>query len=104
MFGIPSQNEANAASFSKSEANFTKAIEQTQLILNTVTKSMDSKIDDMTKTIDSKINDLKSRLDKGEGHSKGGSDVWGWVLGAIGIMLSLGTLIVLMLRIGAHAG
>lgn len=79
------QNEANAASFSKSEANFTKAIEQTQLILNTVTKSMESNIDD-----------LKTRMDKREGKSSGSADLWGYIIGGIGLLLA-GITVVLLL-------
>ena len=35
------------------------------------------------------INDLKSRIDRGEGQSKGTSDVWGYIVGVGGLILAL---------------
>lgn len=78
------QNAFTASAFAKSEITFTKLIDQTQTILNTVTKSMDDK-----------INDLKSRLDKGEGQDKGSASMWGYVVGVIGLMIAIATVAVL---------
>lgn len=54
------QNESNTTANTKMEANFAKLIDQTQTLLQAVTRNTDDK-----------INDLKSRLDKGEGHTGG---------------------------------
>jgi hypothetical protein len=53
-----STDESNRIANTKMETNFTKLIEQTQILLQ-----------QNTKTTDDKINDIKSRLDKGEGRS-----------------------------------
>lgn len=78
------QNAFTAASFAKSEATFTKLIDQTQTIVNTVTKAMDDK-----------INDLKSRIDKSEGRGRGSADMWGYVIGVVGMMIAVATVVVL---------
>lgn len=52
------QNDSNATANSKMENNFVKLIEQTQQLLQAVSRSTDDK-----------INDVKSRLDKGEGQT-----------------------------------
>jgi hypothetical protein len=50
-----------------------------------------------SRSMNDKINGLKERLDRGEGVHTGGKDVWGYVVGAIGTMLSIGTLVVLLI-------
>ncbi len=71
-------NESNAAAILKSEIGFTKQIDQIYTLVASMAKSLDDK-----------INDQKSRLDRGEGHSGGLKDGWGYVAGAIGIILGL---------------
>jgi len=51
-------NESNSVALAKMENNFAKLIEQTQNLLQAVSRNTDDK-----------INDVKSRLDKGEGRS-----------------------------------
>lgn len=68
-------NESNAAAIAKSELGFTKQIDQIYTLIATMAKSSDDK-----------INDLKSRLDRGEGHSGGLRDGWGYIVGAIGLI------------------
>lgn len=71
-------NESNAAAISKSEIGFTKQIDQIYTLVASMAKSSDDK-----------INDLKSRLDRGEGHTRGLNDGWGYLVGAIGIVIAL---------------
>jgi len=105
-----STNDSNAAANTKMETNFTKLIEQTQTLLQAVTRNTDDK-----------INDIKSRLDKGEGrvsvndpaimavlttltqevkalqHSsstslgkaEGGATLWALIVGGLGLLFSL---------------
>ena len=88
------QNDSNAASVTKQEAAFTKLIDQTQQLLQVVSKSTDDK-----------INDLKSRLDKGEGITSGHTvarvenrdaqtDVRAILFGSIGIGLGVASLVI----------
>lgn len=51
-------NESSSTANTKMETNFTKLIEQMAILLQSVTKNTDDK-----------INDIKSRLDKGEGRT-----------------------------------
>ncbi len=71
-------NESNKTAIAKSEVGFTKQIDQIGV-----------QITAMVKSFDDKINDVKSRLDRGEGHSGGIRDGWGYVVGVIGIILAI---------------
>ena len=70
------QNESNAASISKSEAAFTKQIDQIGVIINTTTKGTDEKIED-----------IKTRITQIEGRATGRGDSWGYIVGAGGIVI-----------------
>jgi hypothetical protein len=70
---VTEQNKSSALAISKSEISTAESIKQLQTIFQTANQA----------TID-KIDDLKSRMDKGEGHSKGIGDGWGYLVGAIG--------------------
>lgn len=83
------QNLANAAAFAKSEENFSKQIDQIQVILNTITKSTDDK-----------IYDIKSRLDQGQGKQEGGVSTWVMMVGIGGLIFSLLSLIILISHMG----
>jgi hypothetical protein len=76
------QNESNAASVTKQEAAFTKLLDQNQTLFQTAMSALTTQ-----------LNDVKSRLDKGEGHSKGAGDLWGYVAGAVGLLIAFGTLL-----------
>ncbi len=65
---------AQRDSATKTEAAFTKQIDQLQVIVNTISRASDEKVDD-----------LKTRLDLNEGKSKGLGEGWGILIGAIGI-------------------
>lgn len=85
------QNESNTAAVSKQEAAFTKLLESAQQSQTAMNKSMDDK-----------INDVKSRLDKGEGHTKGATDSYGIVVGAIGVLIAVATLAMLVITRVPH--
>lgn len=69
---------------SKAELSFTKQIDQMHMLLNTITSANSDK-----------IGDLKSRIDLGEGRGRGNSDMWGYVVGALGIIIAIATVAVL---------
>lgn len=115
------QNESNTTANNKMEASFAKLIDQTQTLLQAVTRNTDDK-----------INDIKSRLDKGEGkssvsdpqtslalerltvavasiskttdigtgHSQGSAALWGYIVGGLGLLFAFGTLISIVVRLG----
>ena len=58
----------------KSESAFTKQIDQMQMIVNSIAKATDEKIDD-----------LRTRLTMGEGKSKGMGESWGVIVAAGGL-------------------
>jgi hypothetical protein len=82
-----STNESNAAAIAKSEMAFTKQIDQIYTLVASMGKSTDDK-----------INDIKGRLDRGEGHTKGSTDMWGYVVGAIGVLFGLVGVIALIFK------
>lgn len=86
---VGEQNKSNAQAISKSEASFTKQIDQIGQAVST-----------MGKTIDDKIDDVKSRIQAIESQRKGQGDIWHVWFGVTGIvvaMLSIGVAIVTVL-------
>lgn len=75
---ITARNDSNAAAIAKTEAGFTKQIDGIAALIASAVKSLDDK-----------IVDLKERLDRGEGHGKGLSDGWGWLVGAAGLAFAI---------------
>jgi hypothetical protein len=81
---VGEQNRSSALAIAKSENSTTEALRQLQTLFQTASKGTDDK-----------INDLKGRLDRGEGIHTGGRDVWGYVIGAIGLAIAAISVIVL---------
>jgi len=79
------QNESNAAANAKMEKNFAELIAQNQTLLMEVRRNNEIQ-----------IGDLKSRVDKGEAHGKGVGDVWGWVVGGVGLLFGFASIIALV--------
>lgn len=75
---VGEQNKSNAASITKSEAAFTKQIDQTGVLLNAVAKATDEKIDD-----------LKTRLTTVESKKIGATDTWGYIGLIAGLLIAL---------------
>lgn len=71
----------------KTEASFTKQIDQQREV-----------IQQMTKTTDEKINDLKDRLNLFEGRRTGMSDGWGYVAAALGLLVAAAAVAVAFIK------
>jgi len=85
---VGEQNKSSALAIAKSEAATTKQIDQITILIDTMRKGLDDKIDDM-----------KERLTSIEGQKRGGHDAWGYVIGIMGLIVALGSL---LLRFGAR--
>ena len=104
---VGEQNKSNALAISKSEAAFTKQIDQTTVIVAAQGKALDEKISSMGKSLDDKISDMKDRIGtietsslgritNIEGTAKGGQQVWGFVVGGIGMVATIVSLFFLL--------
>jgi hypothetical protein len=82
---VSEQNKSTAAAMLKSEAGFTKQIDQQQLMVQQTNKSTDERFEDL-KTRNSA---LEARLVMIEGHSKGSADLWGFLVGGIGALIGI---------------
>jgi hypothetical protein len=72
---VSEQNRSNGLAISKSEASFIEALKQQQTLFQTEIKSANDKVALIT-----------SRLDKGEGHGFGRTEMIGWIIGGIGFI------------------
>lgn len=75
---VGKQNDSFVTSIAKSEAATAKQIDQLVLLQNA----------NMAATND-KIEDLKTRMSASEGRAGGRSDIWGYVLAAVGLVATL---------------
>lgn len=73
---VGEQNKSSALAIAKSEAATAKQIDGLVMQLQS-----------MTKGLDDKITDVKDRLTRIEGGSSGKKDMWGYVVGAIGMVV-----------------
>lgn len=80
---VGEQNKSNAMAIAKSEATFTKQIDQIGVLVTT-----------MSKAIDDKIDDIKGRIQMIEGGKKGASDLFGVIVGGIGVIVGLGGVVI----------
>lgn len=78
---VGEQNKSNAMAISKSEATFTKQIDQIGVLITTLQKGLDEKIDD-----------VRGRLQILESTRKGASDLWGFLIGAFGVAIAIASL------------
>jgi hypothetical protein len=74
---VSEQNKANATAIGKSEAATQKQIDA--MIVNMGTSF---------KALEDKINDMKARLDTIAGKTQGGTNMWGFIVGAAGLIIS----------------
>jgi len=72
------QAESFGLSIGKSEAAVTKQIDQLGVIIQQNTKASDDK-----------IADIKERLTRIEGAGKGRGEMWGWLIGAVGLLAAI---------------
>src|SRR5665213_1907732 len=76
---VSEQNKSSALAIGKSEASTTKQIDQLNVLIASSAKGLDDKISDM-----------KDRLTSLDGQKTGGSAVWGYMVGAAGLITALG--------------
>lgn len=112
------QNESNTTANNKMEASFAKLIDQTQTLLQAVTRNTDDKINDIKSRLDkgegrtsvsdpvvaegiSKLNaaliDLTKSRDTNQGYGLGQAGLWGFIVGGLGVLFGLGGLIVALM-------
>ena len=95
---VSEQNKSNNLAISKSEIAFADQIRQLSVNIQTMNNAVGDKIDD----IKDRINTLERTTKSVEGHGKGVSDMWGWLIGAIGIAATIVTLIMLVMKEPSH--
>ena len=83
---VEKQNQSSALAISKSEASTTKQIDQIGLQIAAAAKSTDDK-----------FTDLKDRITMLEGQKKGVADGWGFLVGAIGLLATIGAIITMFI-------
>lgn len=84
------QAETNSAATAKQELAFTKLLEQIQQTQSATNRATEDK-----------VNALTGRLDRGEGHTKGMGDGWGFIVGAVGMFAGLAAVVTLIVKV-AH--
>ena len=82
---VGEQNKSNALAIAKSEATYTKQIDQIGLLISALSKAIDDKVDD-----------IKTRVQMMEGSKKGASDFFGLIVGIVGVLVGLGGMIAAM--------
>jgi cation transport regulator ChaB len=88
---VGEQNKSNALAIAKSEATFTKQIDQIGVLISTMQKGIDDKIDD----IKTRLQAIESRK-LGEGDMRRGmGDVVGYLIGGVGMIVAV---VALLLR------
>lgn len=84
---VGEQNKSSALAIAKSESATMKQIDQIASLITTLNKSLDDK-----------VVDIKDRMTLIEGHSKGSSDLWGYVAGAVGLLIGFAGIVITALR------
>ena len=79
---VGEQNKSNALAISKSEATFTKQIDQTGTVLSTMQKNNDDKFSDLK----DRLAAVEVRLTAAEGQRKGIGDAWGVIVAIVGLV------------------
>jgi hypothetical protein len=74
---VGEQNKSNALAIAKSEATFTKQIDQIGVLISTLQKGLDEKIDD-----------LRARLQAIESMKKGAGDLTGVAIAVVGVVVA----------------
>jgi len=80
---VGEQNKSNALAIAKSEATFTKQIDQIGVLVSSMGKGFDDKVDD-----------IKGRLTAIESQKKGAGDVWAIWFAATGFAIGIGGVLV----------
>ena len=80
---VGEQNKSNALAIAKSEATFTKQIDQIGVLVTSMGRGFDDKVDD-----------IKGRLTAMESQKKGAGDVWAIWFAATGFAIGIGGVLV----------
>lgn len=75
---VSEQNKSNTLAIDKSEAAFTKQIDQIGTLIATTKEA-----------IDGQINDMKTRLTTIESHGSGVKDGFGYIVGGVGLLVGV---------------
>jgi len=86
---VGAQNISNSTAIAKSESATTESLKQLRELFISELKG-----------IRDQVGDIKTRQDKGEGAKVGGGAVWGYIVGAAGLVIAAATLVALVLRRG----
>jgi hypothetical protein len=82
-----SHNEATAMAVGKSEKGMADSIQQLQALFDSDSRAKSEKIDD-----------IRTRLNTGESRSKGAGDLWGYIIGGVGFVATIITIVILILN------
>ncbi len=75
---VEEQNKSNALAIAKSEAGFTKQIDQIGILVSTTQKGNDERFED-----------IKGRLVLLEGVRRGGSEIWAYMIAIAGLAIAI---------------
>lgn len=78
------QNRANALAVAKSEAAFTKQIDQIGALINAMSKSADERNDDLKNRVSKIETSSTGRINTIEGRAQGSGEAWGYLIGVVG--------------------
>lgn len=84
---VGEQNKSSALAIAKSEASTTKQIDQISVLIETMKRGLDDKIDD-----------IKTRITQIEGQKTGQESSYGFIVGLVGMLVGVGGLIAVVLR------
>jgi hypothetical protein len=100
---VGEQNKSNVLANTKSEAAFTKLIDQLSVLIDRTDKSLSDKIEDSKERIGVIEKNANERLTAMESHSKGSRDtshdIWGYLVGFGGLVIAA---IVLFMKATGH--
>ena len=88
---VGAQNESNSLAIAKSETATTKQIDAMGALITATAKASDEKIDD-----------LKTRLSSIEGRSTGHGEVWGYIVGGVGVLIAAISVATVVLKAPIH--
>jgi len=83
------QNQSNAVAISKSEASFTKQIDQISEMSSAARRGLDGKIDDVKERLRAIDATLAAIVAGSSGKSAGMEKMWGWVTSGIVIIIAV---------------
>ena len=89
---VGEQNKSNALAIAKSEATFTKQIDQIGVLVSTLQKGLEDKIEGNRKNTDDSMADIKARLQAIEAHKKGVTESGAFILAVVMALIAAGAI------------